>query len=90
MDESQAERRAEERGGMKKDIEYLIEKVDDIHMVVNGLDCKQNTKKIDEMYITHLDNKEMKKHIAKTIISKVTQAFGLVAAGATAVYAYFK
>lgn len=102
MDEAQIERRAEERGGMKADIKNLTNIVEVGFRAINskvdtgfaGLECANNSKKIDEMYITYKDNKALRQHTAKTIISQILKwsAQSIIAglAGATAVFAYFK
>ena len=93
-----AELRAEERGEMKADIKNLTNIVEVGFRAINNkvdngfksLDCTVNTKKIDELYIAHTDNKQIKQHIVKTVITQTLKASGFVVAGATAVYAYFK
>lgn len=95
---TESELRAEERGKMKADIKNLINMVKvgflDINTKVdNGfksLECTVNTKKIDELYIAHTDNKQIKQHIVRAVITQTLKASGFVIAGATAVYAYFK
>ena len=92
------EQRAEERGEMKADIKNLKNIVEVGFRTINtkvdngfkNLDCNINTKKIDELYIAHTDNKQIKQHILKAIITQTLKASGFVIAGATAVYAYLK
>jgi hypothetical protein len=93
-----AELRAEERGEMKADIKHLTNIVEVGFRAINtkvdngfkSLDCTANTKKIDEMYIAHTDNKQIKQHIIKNITTQIIKASGLLLAGATVAYAYFK
>lgn len=76
--------------GMK----YLTKAVEDgfceVHKKFDDLDCKSNTLKVDEMYREHTENKQLKQHFAKTVISQFVKAGGFVAAGVTAAYAYLK
>lgn len=92
------EQRAEERGEMKADIKNLKNIVEVGFRTINtkvdngfkNLDCNINTKKIDELYIAHTDNKQIKQHFIKATITQLLKISVLLATGATAAYAYFK
>ena len=90
MSDEYTERRAEERGEIRACLKNIIEKVDKLDSKIDNLDCKQNTDTIRELKIDYEYRKSMKQHLVKTIITQTVKASGFVAAGATAVYAYFK
>ena len=85
---------AKEEAELTIGMKYLTKTVEDgfqaVHKKFDSLDCVSNTKKIDAMYTVHEENKQYKQHIIKTILGQVVKAGGLIAAGATAVYAYLK
>ena len=93
MSDNQIDRRvadAIEKTEIKDSLKYLTLVVDKIDSKVDNLDCKTNTKKIDTMWDIHVENKQYKQHIVKTILTNFGKAGGFIIAGATAVYAYLK